>query len=114
MNRLSLYGTNEGDKGLIIHFREWNCDICKADVEAIEAILANDAAAAALVQALSGPLFCQDPNLGLNEEQMAGCASYVEAFLPTALRVLFKDAPPPAEELCNFYFNQCRNKSWWE
>ena len=75
--------------------------------------MASEKAAMNIVAALKGPTFCQDPSLGLNEEQVTGCQGFVEAFMPLALQTLFVDDAPDAEEICIEFFNQCFDKKYW-
>ena len=104
--KLSIKGT---------FFREFNCDICKADAQAFLDVLTSEEAINAIVMGLSGPGFCQDPSLGLSEEQVAGCQGFIKAFMPAAMKTLFVDNPPSAESICDRYFDQCSTQEhfWW-
>ena len=55
----------------------------------------------AIVNAMNGEAFCQDPELGLSEEQVAGCQGFIEAFMPPALKAYFDtdDASHESAEL---------------
>ena len=94
--------------------RAFDCDICKADAKAYLDYMAQEKQADDIVFGLSSFPFCEDPNLGLNEEQVAACKSYVAAFMPAALKTLFVDFPPTPEGLCQHYFGQCTKRVWWK
>ena len=94
--------------------RVFDCDTCKADIQAYIDIMASEKSAIDITTQLKGPIFCQDPGLGLSEEQVAGCQSFVEAFMPVALKSFFVDDEPSSEEICQVYFDQCTTKkTWW-
>ena len=75
--------------------------------------MASEMAASDIVNALKGPTFCQDPSLGLSEEQVTGCQGFIEAFMPAALKTLFVDDAPSGEEICQEFFDQCNAKKYW-
>ena len=98
---------------LILFNRIFDCDTCKADIQAYIDIMASEKSAMDITTQLKGPIFCQDPSLGLSEEQVAGCQTFVEAFMPVALKSFFVDDEPSAEEICQVYFDQCTAKRYW-
>ena len=51
---------------------------------------------------LSGPGFCQDPSLGLSEEQVAGCQGFIKAFMPAAMKTLFVDNPQMSNDMTSY------------
>ena len=86
--------------------RTWDCDTCQADVKAVGAILTSDQASEAVVVGLRGQAFCQDPALGLSEEQVIGCQDFISAFMPAALQTFFRKMDENSDKICaNLY--QC-------
>ena len=55
----------------------------------------------------TGEAFCQNPELGLSEEQVAGCQSFVEAFMPPALQSLFGFLEANVEGACTTVYEIC-------
>ena len=77
--------------------------------------MAREKQAEDIVFGLSSYPFCEDPNLGLSEEQVAACKSFIAVFMPAALKTLFVDFPPTPEGICQHYFDQCLPKTvWWK
>ena len=97
-----------------LNHRAFDCDICKADAKAYLDYMAQEKQADDIVFGLSSFPFCEDPNLGLNEEQVEACKSFIAAFMPAALKTLFVDFPPTPEGLCQHYFGQCTKRVWWK
>ena len=71
--------------------RTWDCQTCKKDVTAFVKIISSDAAINVIVQDLSNELFCQDPELGLNLDQINNCQKYVALFMPIAMKEYFDE-----------------------
>ena len=71
--------------------RTWDCQTCKEDVSAFVEIISSDAAINVIVHDLSNELFCQDPELGLNPDQINNCQKYVTLFMPVAMKEYFDE-----------------------
>ena len=69
--------------------------------------MSSEEAAMAIVNAMNGEAFCQDPELGLSEEQVAGCQGFIEAFMPPALSAYFETDDPSAAYVCGKYYGIC-------
>lgn len=54
-----------------------------------------------------GEGFCADPELGLNEEQLSGCQTFIAAFMPPALQTVFGFLDENAALACNTVYHQC-------
>ena len=72
-------------------FRTWDCQTCKEDVRAFVEIISSDEATNVIVDDLSNELFCKDPQLGLNPDQIENCQKYVAIFMPVAMKGYFDE-----------------------
>ena len=86
----------------------WNCDFCKKYMFAFMYAMTSDRISNYLTNDLSGPYFCESPELGLDQSQIEVCQSYVTDIMGKALKILF---PMPNESgaagVCNYYFGLC-------
>ena len=88
--------------------KTWDCQTCLHDVWAFANVMTSEAAAVDLVNDLSGPHFCQSPDLALDESQVQQCQVYLKDFLPKALKLLFfLPSEEDASFACNLYFDLC-------
>ena len=58
-----------------------------------------------ILAALEGDEFCQDPNQGLDSEQIQTCQKYLKEFLPDSIKGLMQMLKDRREEACNLYFD---------
>ena len=85
-----------------------DCQTCLQDVWAFANVMTSEAAALDLVNDLSGPYFCQNPDLDLNESQIGQCQAYLKDFLPKALKILFFiPSEEDASSTCKYYYDLC-------
>ena len=49
--------------------------------------------------------FCGNPDLGLSEEQVAGCQNFISAFMPPALQSLFGFLQNNVAEACTVVYD---------
>ena len=68
----------------------WDCDTCLTDVIAVSAVWNSAEAAQGIADGLSGPGFCESPDLGLDEEQLAVCKNYVQTAGPLGFQFIFR------------------------
>ena len=54
-----------------------------------------------------GDAFCKSKDLGLNPDQVKACGTYIDAFMPAALKTLGDIAVVASERLCSAAFNIC-------
>ena len=88
--------------------KTWDCQTCLQDVWAFANVMTSEAAALDLVNDLSGPYFCQSPDLDLNESQIGQCQAYLRDFLPKALKILFFiPSEEDASSTCKYYYDLC-------
>ena len=90
---------------MIILSRNFDCNTCVKDVQAFLNVMIDEETARQLIEVISGPAFCSDPNLGLNKGQTQECINQVTAFVPVALKYLFQDYSP--KYACETYFGVC-------
>merc|ERR1712141_946459 len=91
--------------------RNWDCDACKTNVEAMQEIFLAPTTAVRVTEYLKGEAFCQDPSLAFTEEESKVCQEGVTMFMPIALNVLFSDDAFESGRVCNFYLGVCKNGS---
>ena len=89
----------------ILLYREWNCEICRADVDQFSNFMSSDSTIGTFVKSLNGEMLCKDPSLEMDEEEIEACQNFVSTFLPVALKELF--AVFDSTEACREYFNAC-------
>ena len=53
-------------------YRNWDCDACKTNVEAMQEIFLAPTTAVRVTEYLKGEAFCQDPSLAFTEEETKG------------------------------------------
>ena len=58
-----------------------------------------------LVEDLSGPRFCQSPDLSLDTEEVQVCQNYIKIFIPLALDVLFDPENADVQGICFYYYD---------
>ena len=51
--------------------------------------------------------FCQNPEFDLNDEQVAGCRSFIEAFIPPAFKSLYEFWKNNGETVCTEVYEVC-------
>ena len=67
----------------------------------------NEAAQNDIIGALSGEKLCMDEELALDDDQLAFCQEVMEAFMPPALDVLFKELEHAAHSVCHDLYDIC-------
>ena len=85
----------------------WDCETCKADVVAMCQVLQSEGAAAGITGSLSGPLFCESPELNLNAEQLQVCQDFVTATAAAGFGLVFKTLEGLPTEVCDNVYGQC-------
>ena len=84
---------------------KWNCDDCQKDIKAFAMVGSSKDAALLTIETLSGKAFCQNPDYKLTDDQVKVCQSYVQAFMPAALKVLFGQVSVASQDICHFTFD---------
>ena len=64
-------------------------------------------AAQGITEGLSGPAFCQNPDYGFNDEQLAVCLSYVENAAPQGFQFIFRAIAQYHVEFCTELYGVC-------
>ena len=85
----------------------WDCETCKADVQAMCKVFQSEGAAEGITMGLSGPLFCESPDYDLNEEQLQVCKDFVAAAAAPAFGLVFKTLEGIPTEVCDNVYGQC-------
>ena len=86
----------------------WDCDTCLADLVAVAAVWNSEAAAQGIAEGLSGPAFCESPDLGLGEEQLAVCKNYVQTAGPLGFQFIFRLIGEYNLEVCTELYGACQ------
>ena len=86
-------------------FRQWDCDTCIADVQAVASAYGSMEGVNAIIEALSGEAFCMNAEIGLDEEQQMACVDIIVQFMPPALQVLSGYGMATAEGACKDYYD---------
>ena len=64
-----------------------------------------------IVDNLANEGFCKDPEVGLDEEQIAYCQTVITAFMPAAITDLFTNLAANADSVCSsVYDGVCDSK----
>ena len=85
----------------------WDCETCKADVVAMCQVFQSEGAAEGITLGLSGPLFCESPELNLNAEQLQVCQDFVTATAAAGFGLVFKTLEGLPTEVCDNVYGQC-------
>ena len=86
----------------------WDCDTCKADVVAVAEVWNSEAAAVGITDGLSGPGFCESPDFGFNDEQLAVCKTFVEAAAAAGFQLVFRAVAQYNVEFCTELYGVCQ------
>ena len=84
-----------------------NCDVCKNDLDHLAKLIGSDEASKVVIEMLSGKMFCQDPEMGLKDEDVKLCQQYIAAFMPTSLKLIFDYFAMNGQVVCHGVFHNC-------
>ena len=84
-----------------------NCDVCKNDLDHLAKLIGSDEASKVVIEMLSGKMFCQDPEMGLKDEDVKLCQQYITAFMPTSLKLIFDYFAMNGQVVCHGVFHNC-------
>ena len=87
--------------------RVWNCETCVFELVRVAALYSNPVAQAEISEAMSGPLFCLNPDLALDSDQVSFCQEMMQTFLKAALTTIFTEVGATALFHCNDVFGLC-------
>ena len=82
----------------------FHCETCRADVTRAANAYNHPNAVERWITALEGEAFCKNPELGLTEEQIAGCDAYIKAFIGAAMAALGQGIAGEADYICRNWF----------
>ena len=89
----------------IIFFREWTCDNCMRDVVLISTQYSLPEITHGLEYWLMHEAYCEDPALGLNENQIEHCQDGIKGFLGPAFRALDAAYVAQAQSICHYWYD---------
>ena len=73
-------------------------------------LIASDEASKEVIEMLSGKMFCQDPEMGLKDEEVKVCQQYITVFMPSALKLIFDYFAMNGQAVCHGVFHICDAK----
>ena len=85
---------------VLIFRKEWTCDQCMMEVSMLAMAYSIPESVAKWTDALSGPLYCANPILGLTAEDIAHCAAIMERFVGPVMRSLDAEYSGHAQYYC--------------
>ena len=77
----------------------WDCDSCIADVRAFAEVGMSQETGMAIQEALQGPAFCEDEDLGLSDEEMIACKQFTDG-IGGAFGLIFNYVGKQAYQIC--------------
>ena len=86
-------------------FREWTCDNCIRDVVLISTQYSLPEITHGLEYWLMHEAYCEDPALGLNENQIEHCQDGIKGFLGPAFRALDAAYVAQAQSICHYWYD---------
>ena len=87
--------------------RNWDCTTCQYDLEGINQAFNSAQGLKDIVSMLQGEKFCEKDGMTSNEQQVAACKSYVEAFMPYAVEALGRELLHNSHSICNMLYGVC-------
>ena len=88
-----------------VFFREWTCDNCIRDVVLISTQYSLPEITHGLEYWLMHEAYCEDPALGLNENQIEHCQDGIKGFLGPAFRALDAAYVAQAQSICHYWYD---------